>query len=504
MLPESGNAMKFKYRFFQFVLPLGIVLPAQAVTQGSLLIHNVHLVTPDAKVSKRPVNLLIEGDRIRQIGPQDFAADRVIDGTGQYLLPGLIDTHVHLRDVPGLIVHEDNPEALKINQQAMAQIPKSYLYAGFTTLLDLANSPGAIALWNSQPVAPQAYFCSPVFVPNGYPVAHMPELAQQSPEISRHYLYDKHSHPRANPADAVQHSPEYLVQIGKKDGAKCIKVFYEKGFNGKKNLPTPSKAAVRALVAAAHKHHLPVFLHGNSWESYEFGLETGVDMIVHGLWNADAKTNNKDLIQIAKRLIKAKIAVQPTVQVIYGEQEVFNPNFFNQTGLQPVMPGALIHWYQSEAGQWMNREMKPFFTGVIPLAGEQLYGRVKKVYRPMLDRVKIVSNELTREKSQLIFGSDTPSGPFYTQFPGFNGREEMNRWLDMGISLETLFKAMTIENARILGLHNDLGSVEKGKIANLLLVNKNPLKDITAYDSISLVILKGVPIQRDTLSAMNR
>jgi imidazolonepropionase-like amidohydrolase len=74
----------------------------------------------------------------------------------------------------------------------------------------------------------------------------------------------------------------------------------------------------------------------------------------------------------------------------------------------------------------------------------------------------------------------------------------------MGISLETLFKAMTIENARILGIHNDIGSVEKGKVANLLLLSKNPLKDITAYDSISWVILKGVPIQRDTLSALSQ
>lgn len=496
--------MKTSHRFFQFVLPLSLVIPAQAISQASLSIRNVHLVTPNAKVSKRPVNVLIEGDRIRQIGSQNFAADRVIDGTGQYLLPGLIDTHVHLRDVPGLVVHDANPETLKINEQAMAQIPKSYLYAGFTTLLDLANSAGAIAQWNSQPVAPQAYFCSPVLVPNGYPVINMPEHARQSPEISRHYLYDTHSHTAANPDDAEQHSPEHLVEIGKKDGARCIKVFYETGFNGKKNLPTPSKAAVRALVEAAHKYHLPVFLHGNSVESYEFGLKTGVDVIVHGLWNADVQVDHKDLIQIAKRLNKAKIAVQPTVQVIYGEQELFNPNFFTQTGQQHVMPKALIHWYQSEDGQWMNRELKPFFTSDTPPASEQLYQRVNTVYRPMLDRVKVVSNELTRGNSQLIFGSDTPSGPFYTQFPGFNGREEMNRWLEMGISLETLFKAMTIENARILGLHNDIGSVEKGKVANLLLLSKNPLKDITAYDSISWVILKGVPIQRDTLSALSQ
>lgn len=496
--------MKLIHRFVQLTLVAGLVPPVQAQTKASVSIRNVHIITSHAQVSKHPVNVLIEGDRIRQIGSQNFPAQRVIEGNGRYLIPGLIDTHVHLRDVPGLIGQENNPEISNINQEALAQIPKSYLYAGFTTVLDLANSAEAIAKWNSQPIAPQAYFCSPVLIPNGYPVANMPKSTRQSQEISRHYLHDKHSLKIVNMAEADQHSPASLVELGKKEGARCIKVFYEKGFAGKKNLPTPSEATVRELVAVAHKHHLPVFLHGNSLESYEFGLATGVDMIVHGLWNASIKTDNQDLITIAKRLINARIAVQPTVQVIYGEQEIFNPNFFKQAGLHHAIPGSLMDWYQSDAGQWMKKSISSHFISATPISAEQLYQRVKADYRPMLDRVKTISTELIRSKPLLVFGSDTPSGPFYTQFPGFNGREEMNRWLDMGISLEDLFKAMTIENARVIGLQSEIGSVEKGKLANLLLLSKNPLEDITAYDSIHLVVLKGIPIQRETLSALHQ
>lgn len=493
--------MKFKHQFVPFVLLASLMLQAEA---GTLLIRNVHIVTANAQVSKQPVNLLIENERIREIGSQDFTAETMIDGKGQYLIPGLIDTHVHLRDVPGLILQENDPDSAKINQEALAQIPKSYLYAGFTTLLDLANTGEAITEWNSQPLAPQAYFCSPVLIPKGYPIANMPETVQQSPDVARHYLHDKHSHSTANMADAEQHSPANLVEAGKKEGARCIKVFYEKGFGGKKNLPTPSEAVVRELVAVAHKHHLPVFLHGNSLESYEFALATGVDMIVHGLWNADAKTNHKDLIKIAKQLIKARIAMQPTVQVIYGEQEIFNPDFFKQTDLQHEMPASLMQWYQSDAGQWMKEEMSGYFKRETPMTATQQYQQVKVVYKPMLDRVKTVSNKLVQSKSLLVFGSDTPSGPFYTQFPGYNGRQEMNRWLEMGISLPQLFKAMTLGNAKLIGLENEIGSIEKGKQADLLLLGKNPLEDITAYDSISLVILDGRPIERVKLSALNQ
>ena len=101
----------------------------------------------------------------------------------------------------------------------------------------------------------------------------------------------------------------------------------------------------------------------------------------------------------------------------------------------------------------------------------------------------------------MVFGSDTPSGPFYTQFPGINGREEMNRWVEMGISLTDLFKAMTISNAQRMGLSDEIGSIAKNKVANLLLLSKNPLEAVTAYDSINWVILKGKPIAREELSA---
>lgn len=134
-----------------------------ANTQSSLLIRNVYIISADTSLSEKPLNVLIKEGRISAIGAEEFSADSVIDGGGQYLIPGLIDTHVHLGGVPGFTGDEQSD----LYQQAMAQIPKSYLYSGFTTLLDLVTTREAIAQWNSQAIAPQAFFLRTCAYPKG-------------------------------------------------------------------------------------------------------------------------------------------------------------------------------------------------------------------------------------------------------------------------------------------------------------------------------------------------
>ena len=112
-----------------------------------------------------------------------------------------------------------------------------------------------------------------------------------------------------------------------------------------------------------------------------------------------------------------------------------------------------------------------------------------------------MTNALHQKGAHILFGSDTPSGPFYTQFPGVNGRWEMDRWLETGMSLPELFHALTMKNARALGLEKSIGSVEVGKQADLLLLSANPLQDVRAYDTIEQVILRGKVHPRAALSA---
>jgi imidazolonepropionase-like amidohydrolase len=103
--------------------------------------------------------------------------------------------------------------------------------------------------------------------------------------------------------------------------------------------------------------------------------------------------------------------------------------------------------------------------------------------------------------ARILFGTDTPSAPTYANLPGLNGWREMEHMLDAGMTPLQIFRAATIVNAEALGLDREIGTVEPGKRANLLLVRKDPTQTVDAYDDIVKVILRGRVIDRAELAA---
>jgi imidazolonepropionase-like amidohydrolase len=104
----------------------------------------------------RQATVYIQGDRIVSISrhPPSVsarspgAAVEIIDGRGLYLIPGLIDSHVHTGDLPGL--ESPQPQAHTEMVRAVSeQVPRSYLYFGYTTLIDLISGPGQLLAWNA-------------------------------------------------------------------------------------------------------------------------------------------------------------------------------------------------------------------------------------------------------------------------------------------------------------------------------------------------------------------
>jgi imidazolonepropionase-like amidohydrolase len=106
---------------------------------------------------------------------------------------------------------------------------------------------------------------------------------------------------------------------------------------------------------------------------------------------------------------------------------------------------------------------------------------------------------MLQERVSLVLGSDTPAGDGVGNPPGLNGRLEMQAWADNGAPPMLILRAATLEDAKALGVADEIGSIQIGTRAHLLLLTRNPLADVSAYDSIETIILNGQPITRETL-----
>lgn len=478
---------------------------------GELRIDGVTIVSAERASPLVNATVLIKDDRIvsvtRGAPAKAKPGVQVIDGKGLYLSPGLIDSHVHLGDVPGMFPEHMQAHADLVSA-ALEQIPRSYLYHGFTSLIDLISTSEKMRSWRERELRPDTYFCGAAPVMDGYPTswAPKPQRYQNAPYMIIQRGDESSAPPGIDPA---QHTPTAVVTRIKADGASCVKAFFERGFGPQKNLPTPRPDTLQELVSAARKAGLPLFLHANSRLAQEAAVAAGVDVIAHGLWQwDDPSITGSELTPAMKQtldeIVKRNIGWQPTMQVLYGELDLFDPNYLSNAQLKRTVPTSLIEWYRTQEGQTFRNVLadalfpKPSGSAPDPEAD---WKAARSFYASHLARNRNATAYLAQGNARFLFGSDTPSSPTYANPPGLNGRWEMDRMIDAGLTPAQIFKAATLSNAAALGLESQVGTVQAGRIANLLLLRKNPAETVAAYDEIVTVILRGRVLDRDSLAA---
>jgi imidazolonepropionase-like amidohydrolase len=306
--------------------------------------------------------------------------------------------------------------------------------------------------------------------------------------------------------DPTMHTPAAVVTRMKADGAICVKTFFERGFGSARNLPVPKLETIRELVRAAHAAGLPVLIHANSSDAQAFAVEAGVDIVAHGLWNwRDTPGTSTEVTPEVKKILDGVLAGnlgwQPTIQVLYGERDLFNTTFLADPQLAQVLPASLIEWYRTPEGQWFHDTLAQGDTelkGKDPKTAEDI---VFRDYATWIGRGEHSTSYLATRGARLLFGTDTPSAPTYANPPGLNGWLEMQRLVDANVTPAQIFQAATLSNARAMKLDGEIGTVSVGKKANLLLLRADPTQTVQAYSGIVKVILGGRVLEPASLSA---
>lgn len=464
-------------------------------------ITDVTIISPESLDHIEKGSVLIENGRIARVERGEKAKAKspagatVVSANGQYLIPGLIDSHVHLASVPGMSFAQT--EGKPMVQEYFKQLPRSYLYFGYTTLVDLAVVRAQVlADFRQAPLHPDLYDCGESLpFANGYPMSFAPPAVRF--KLFPNFIYDAKQADRIPPEYKPEdHTPAADVARVKRSGAICVKTYFERGFADNKNLPVMGPDVLTEIRNAAAKDGLVLMIHANGFEAQKFAVNGNVDVIAHGMWHwgeLDKKTELPDEIKhLLDEIVSKRIGYQPTIQVLYGEMAYFDPEYLKINAVAKVTPREMLEWFQSPEGQWFGKELNE--------DNEPGAAILNDYEQNWLRRVRQVVAYLASKDANFVFGTDTPSSPTYGNLPGLNGYLEMKQLQKAGMSLPQIFRAATINNAREFKMESDLGSIEPGKIANLLLMKKSPLVDIDAYDSITTVFLHGKAIPRPSLA----
>lgn len=494
-------------RFLKFstclFLPVNIAIAADTRPVATTLIENVTVVSAHLEHARQNRDVLILDGKVLDVieAGSNYPTENRINGQGKFLIPGLIDSHVHLGHNP-LVNRNDRDDFETLNRLYRRQLPRSFLYHGFTSVVDLDYSSSRGNWLPDTGIAPEIFHCGrgvrtaggygPSFVPPRFVHKAFPNL-----------LYEpRHAAQWPEELDPELYSVEAAVRRVTQSGAICLKTYVESGFGGVFDWPIPGPETLAALSEAAHEQGLVFVVHANSAEDWQRAIAGGADVIAHGLWHWGGNLESADLteepLQAIENAVRGKVALQPTLRVVEGEKATLNWGLIEDPRMENVLTPGLLRYLRSQKGRWSQKAMLDLYAEHSPapdVAPATLIGIPVR-------RAKSSLLRFHRSGGTIVLGSDTPGQDGIGNPPGLNGYLEMVGWAQAGIPLETIFRSATFDNARVFGLDRNLGTVETGKQADLLLLNANPLVDVEAYDDISVVIVDGHPIAREDLSAL--
>ena len=394
--------------------------------------------------------IIIAGDRIGAVGtrknPVTIPKDaRILDGTGKFVIPGLIDAHVHLVHLSHLM-HVTGDEFLPM-----------FLAAGVTTVRSTGDPIVAqVGVANFAQAHPR--LCPRVFTAS--------PLIDRDPPIHRNVGF------ALTDPDKV---PEFVADMTRWN-ITTLKIY------------AGSRRQVgKQVIESGHRHGFKVTAHLGAYSAQDAATD-GIDCLEHiesvfdfcipsnltrqPNYRANLDLQNPKCQALVTLLARKKVAVDPTL-VVFRNMLYLNDvkEYYEHPDVALCPERMRDYWVRYSTN---NRPQDP---------------KTRTMRRRLIAKYQELTGLLHRSGVPILVGTDAPE-PFVP--PGFVLHQELEMLVASGLTPAAALQAATVNNARILGQEKNLGSIESGKLADLLILTADPTNEIRNTRKIETVIRGGL------------
>ena len=399
------------------------------------IIHCGNLIDGKANDGQQQMTMVVEGNKIISVDKgftKPGSSDKLIDLSKKTVMPGLIDLHVHLE---GETSKDQAVQRFTLNKADVAfrstVFAKRTLLAGFTTVRDLGGSGVNTSLRNA---VNQGLVVGPRIFSAGKSIATTGGHA----DPTNGYREDLMGDP--GPKEGVINSPEEARQAVRqryKDGSDLIKITATGGVlsiakDG--SGPQFTDEELKAIIETAKDYGMHTAAHAHGAEGMKRAVMAGITTIEHGTKMTD------EVMDLMKQ--KGTYYVPTITAGKFVAEKAKEPGYYHPL----VVPKAL--------------EIGPQI--------QQTFGKAYK------------------KGVKIAFGTDAGVFPH-----GENGKE-FGYMVEAGMPAMESIKSATLVAAGVLGIADKIGTIESGKLADIVAVDEDPIKSIKTMEKVSFVMKEGV------------